>query len=380
VVRQYRLPGTDRGDMALLNEMKTRVQQVLARPGVRRVNDRTQRGVLNVLATNRATATIGFWLSPFGFNRERYAILTGRAAYRRNQDRVHATSPRLRRNIHRLEKALIMEPRRPRFALAYIAETVEAYELYQQDCSLTDAKLARWSTDVLHAYFAAVDKNDELEALETRFLVAAGEAPDSVEESHSPFLRGASPELTVAHEDLLNLAIRRRSVRWFEDRPVDRDLIDKALLVARQSPTACNRQPFEYRIYDDPGMVRKVAAIPFGAAGYHHNIPTVVVLVGKLDNFFSARDRHVIYIDASLSAMAFMLGLETVGLASSVINWPDFEPLERKMARVIGLEPYERVVMLLAVGHPRDDAGVPYSAKKSLEYLRSYNPVPGSST
>ncbi len=365
--------------MALLHNLKTRVQRVLARPRVRAVNERTQRRVLGLLATNRVTATIGFWLSPFGFNRERYAILTGRAAYRRNQDRVLATSPRLRRNIHRLEKALIMEPRRPTFALDYIAETVEAYELYQRDPTLTDAKLARWSTDVLHAYFAAVQTDDALAELQARFEAAAGQSPDPEVQPHSPFLRGDSPELTVSHEDLLQLAIRRRSVRWFEDRPVDRALIDKALLVARQSPTACNRQPFEYRIYDDPEEVRKVAAIPFGAAGYHHNIPTIAVVVGKLDNFFSARDRHVIYIDSSLSAMAFMLGLETVGLASSVINWPDFEPLERKMAAAIGLEPYERVVMLLAIGHPRPDAGVPYSAKKSLDYLRSYNPEPGTS-
>lgn len=360
--------------MSDLARVKRRVQGFLARPRVRSLNERTQRRVLDLLTTNRATATVGFWLSPFGFNRERYAILTGRAAYRQNQDRVIATSPRLRRNIHRLEKALIMEPRRATFALDYIGETVEAYELYQRDCSLADPKLSQWSTDVLHAYFDAVQKDERLVALEQRFLVAAGEAGDPDADVHAPYARAESPELSVSYDDLLQLAVRRRSVRWFEDRPVERDLLDKAMLVARQSPTACNRQPFEYRIYDDPAMVRKVAAVPFGAAGYHHNIPTVVVLVGRLDNFFSARDRHVIYIDSSLSAMAFMLALETVGLASSVINWPDFEPLERKMAATIGLEPYERVVMLLAVGHPRTDGRVPYSAKKSLEYLRTYNP------
>lgn len=368
--------------MAKLDVLKKRVQAVLARPRVRSANERFQRATLTLLAKNRATATIGFWLSPFGFNRERYAILTGRAAYRRNQDRMQATSPRLRRNIHRLEKALIMEPRRPTFALAYIEETVEAYEIYRANPPECDPKLARWSTDVLRAYFDAVETDAMLEGLRARFESAAGtpapwaEEPDDTAEVHAPFLRGDSPELSVSYDDLLQLAIRRRSVRWFQDRPVERELIDKALTVARQSPTACNRQPFEYRIYDDPDMVRRVAAVPFGAAGYHHNIPTIVVLVGKLDNFFSARDRHVIYIDSSLSAMAFMLGLETVGLASSVINWPDFEPLEHQMAKVIGLEPYERVVMLLAVGHPRVDSGVPFSAKKSLEYIRRYNPAP----
>lgn len=101
----------------------------------------------------------------------------------------------------------------------------------------------------------------------------------------------------------------------------------------------------------------------------------MIVLVGKQDNFASARDRHVIYIDSALSAMAFMFALETLGLASSVINWPDFEPLEAKMAKTIGLAPHERVVMLMAVGYPRADGGVPFSAKKSLPFLRRYNAV-----
>lgn len=363
--------------MVDLDKLKRSVQRFLARPRVRAASDRSNRMLLSILTRNRVIATIGFWLSPFGFNRERYAVLTGRAAYRRNQQRTIATSPQLRRNIHRLEKALIMEPRRPVFALDYIEETVEAFLTYRRDPAITDPSLDRWSEDVLREYFDAVQKDDRLEDLHRRFLEVAGHAenPDPSVDPHAPFKRKQSPELTIGYEDLHTLAMRRRSIRWFEDRPVPRELVDKALLIGRQSPSACNRQPFEYRIYDDPDLVRKVSAIPFGAAGYSQNIPTIVVLVGRQDNFFSARDRHVIYIDASLSAMAFMFGLETLGLASSVINWPDFEPLEAKMARTIGLEPYERVVMLMAVGYPRSDGGVPFSAKKSLEHLRSYNSV-----
>lgn len=368
--------------MSKLNVIKRRVQLFLARPTVRAASERGNRAVLGLLTANRVTATIGFWLSPLGFNRERYAVLTGKAAYHRNQRRPAATSPRLRRNTHRLEKALIMEPRRPVFALDYIEETVEAFEAYRRDPSTIDPSLARWSEDVLRAYFDAVEQDDHLAALHRRFLVAAGDRDPGLglEMDHAPFQRKQSPELSVSYEALLDLAMRRRSVRWFEDKPVPRELIDQALMVGRQSPSACNRQPFEYRIYDDPELVRRVASLPFGAAGYSQNIQTVVVMVGKQDNFFSARDRHVPYIDAALSAMAFMFALETLDLASSVINWPDFEPLERKMAKAIGLEPYERVIFLMAVGYPRSDGGVPFSAKKSLDFLRSYNVAPPASS
>ncbi|MDA6709794.1 hypothetical protein OSL02_26220, partial [Escherichia coli] len=78
--------------------------------------------------------------------------------------------------------------------------------------------------------------------------------------------------------------------------------------------------PYEYRIFDDPELVKVVADIPFGAGGYSHQIPTIAVVIGKLDSYFSPRDRHAIYVDGSLSAMTFMYALDTLGVSSCVIN------------------------------------------------------------
>src|SRR5262249_29618144 len=67
----------------------------------------------------------------------------------------------LRRNIHKLEKALIMKPRRELFALAYLGETVTSYA----DCvarlqagQLRDTDTLEWSRQVLTVYFAAIQK------------------------------------------------------------------------------------------------------------------------------------------------------------------------------------------------------------------------------
>jgi nitroreductase len=71
--------------------------------------------------------------------------------------------------------------------------------------------------------------------------------------------------------------------------------------------------------------------------------------------------------------MSFVLALETLGLASCCINWPDVESRERGMASLLRLEPDERVVMLIALGYPDPDAMVPASGKKSLDTVRRYN-------
>jgi nitroreductase len=106
-----------------------------------------------------------------------------------------------------------------------------------------------------------------------------------------------------------------------------------------------------------------------GTTGYAGNIPALVVLVGDWSCYPEERDRHVPYIDASLAAMQFMLALETLGLASCPINWPDIEPLERRMDRELGLPPHLRPVMLIALGYPDPTGGVPYSAKKGAGLL-----------
>ncbi len=145
-------------------------------------------------------------------------------------------------------------------------------------------------------------------------------------------------------------------------------------MVGAQSPSACNRLPFEFHIFDEPEMVKKVSSIPMGTKGFSQNFSAIVVVVGKLRAYFSERDRHVIYIDAALASMSFMFALETLGLSSCPINWPDIEECEKKMTSVlVDLEPDERVIMLISVGYPAPDGMVPYSQKKELDLLRRYN-------
>jgi nitroreductase len=231
---------------------------------------------------------------------------------------------------------------------------------------------------VLHHYFSAVAAHPTIERAKAQVESVTFPEHLSYESERGcqallPYLRDLSAAPTVGYPELYELAKRRRSVRWYRQETVPRELIDRAVLVAAQSPTACNRQPFQFRIYDEPEIVQKIVALPTGTPGYRENIPVVVVVVGQLSAYFDERDRHGIYIDASLAAMSFVLALESHGLSSCCINWPEIPALETRMATLLGLEPHERVVMLISVGYPDPTGMVAYSHKKSLSLLRSYN-------
>jgi len=154
---------------------------------------------------------------------------------------------------------------------------------------------------------------------------------------------------------------------------VERSKIDAALEVASQSPSACNRQPFLFRIFDDPHLTQQLIQIPYGLHGYGHNVPVLAVVVGQQRHFFDARDRHLIYIDSSLAVMAFLYALESQGLSACCVNWPEIEAHDLALTRLLNLAPDERPIMLIALGYPDPEGLVACSSKKSLESLRRYN-------
>ena len=311
-------------------------------------------------------------LTGTALGRERRYVRRGIRAYERSVD-SGTDLYLLRRNVHRIEKGLTMRPVRNDFAGAYIGETVDAFHGGVRSKVLAPQHPEfNWMYSVLSGYFdaTATSTRPAIASSRSKFRDAlTGIDPGSPESGPHP----AIPLIpTVKIDDFEALATGRRSVRWFTSESVSRDLVDRAVEIAAESPTACNRQPYRFEIFDDPTSTAKVAAIPMGTDGYEHQIPGLVVIVGNLSAFFDRRDRHLIYIDGCLAAMGLVYALEAQGVNSCCINWPDLPDREAEMRQLLGLQPYERVVMLIAYGYADPDALVPFSAKRLVDDIRRY--------
>lgn len=301
------------------------------------------------------------------FGREQRAVIAGRRRYHHRLGAVASSCPRLRRNIHRLEKGLVMRPLRPLFAQSYIAETVA--DLQRNWGQLATAE-QRWAVDVLARYFATVSSEPIIDEAKARFASLPAIARNEVHTlaEWAPRSHASLPPLTLGFDDFLLLCQRRRSVRQFLDQAVDAELLVQAVAAAALAPSACNRQPFLFRAFTGADAVA-IARLAMGTHGFADGIPALLVVLGDLACYPQEQDRHVIYIDGALAAMQLMLALETLGLASCPLNWPDIEPYERAMAEALALPPHLRPIMLLAVGHPDPEGLVPWSAKKSPDQL-----------
>lgn len=328
-----------------------------------------------MLSPTRFGARLYYGLLNPRFGRELQSVMRGRLRYQ-SQNRA-AQRTLLRRNIHRLEKGLIMRPRHPIFAQDYLGETIEAYQALTRQPEGLEEDLI-WATAVLQNFFDAVTEpsltTPGRQALATAlanhpWLTRRAEdsyQPSGLSQPRQPFSQERRTALQVSYEQLVSLCLRRRSVRWFTSDTVREELIQKAIAAASLAPSACNRQPFSYHWFSDPQRAAQIAGIAMGTSGYAHQIPSLLVLVGDLAEFPHERDRHLPYIDGALSAMQLMLALETLGLASCPINWPDIEMLERRMTHEMGLPPHQRPIMLIAVGYADPTGGVAFSSKKPV--------------
>jgi nitroreductase len=315
-----------------------------------------------VFKLNSFLASLWYFLFSRQFDREHQAVLAGKVAYQQSLKDIGETSVLLRRNVHRLEKGLIMQPRRDVFAEGFIGETVKIYQRAMTLGSL-DPDEKKWVTDVLTEYFNVV--RDTKVIAKAREIFNHSVQPSREEIKFIPYLFNSLPKSNIEYNDLQQLFIKRRSVRWYQDRAVPMELIEKAVNLATLAPSACNRQPYFFYISQNKEKAVEIAKCAGGTTGWVDNIPCTIVTVGDLSSYPNERDRHLIYIDGALAAMQLMLAFETLGLSTCSINWPDIESAEKKMEKLLNLKSYERPIMLMSVGFAQANGGIPYSQKKN---------------
>ena len=348
--------------------MKTR--QLLSK-----IKHRARLSTLAFFSKTRILSNLYYLIISNKFNREHQSTLAGRLAYYQNNFEINGSVTLLRRNIHRIEKGLIMEPRRDVFAEQYIAETIATYATAVESARAGGLE-QKWFSDVLKEYFSVVVDTPIIALARKAFQCVEGTRTEHPESNGSqsnnkkiPYNYDTIDQSNITFQELEKLFRERRSIRWYQNKPVQHELLKQAIDIATQAPSACNRQPFSFHISTTKEKAVEMASIAGGTTGFSDNVPCTIAIVGDLSAYPLERDRHLIYIDASLVAMQLMLALVTIGLSTCPCNWPDVEEREVKMQNLLRLKKHQRPIMLLCVGYPKKDGGVAFSQKKMSNTL-----------
>jgi nitroreductase len=189
---------------------------------------------------------------------------------------------------------------------------------------------------------------------------------------------------------------RRRSVRDFSDRPVERSVIEACLRAAGTAPNGANRQPWHFVVVSDPVTKQAIrqaaeeeerrfyeerateewleALAPLGTdwqKPFLETAPFLIAIFAEINRVTpSGKKLKNYYVQESVGiATGFLIaalhhaGLATLTHTPSPMNF---------LSRILKRPHNERPFLLLVVGYPTLEARVPQIEKKSLEQICSF--------
>src|SRR5690625_1399048 len=153
-------------------------------------------------ASSPRLSSFYYFLLSNQFKREQHAVLNGKVKHLREQKSEQSNYYSLVRNTHRIEKGLLMRPRKPVFALDYIEQTTNAF--LNLNGQYVEVAQYKWFKDVLSEYFEATKGHPKVDQLAQRFYSAIKdkETPQTPKKS-VPYKRIASekPDISYRSEE-----------------------------------------------------------------------------------------------------------------------------------------------------------------------------------
>ena len=178
--------------------------------------------------------------------------------------------------------------------------------------------------------------------------------------------------------DAQTCILTRRSVRVFQQEPVARELIEKAVTLASYAPSWKNTQISRYIAIEDAEK-RSYIGRTFCGAGHHNQniIDGCAVLIAQTfvksrsgferDGTYSTdRGEGWQYYDCGIAAQTFCLAAHDLGLATVVMGMFDRKGLEKYLE----VPEDQELMALIAVGKPAEVGSAP--KRKGTDILLSW--------
>lgn len=189
---------------------------------------------------------------------------------------------------------------------------------------------------------------------------------------------------------------RRRSVRHFDSKPVDRAVIDACLEAAHSAPSGANMQPWHFVVVTDPAVKTEIrahaekeerefyngraghewtkAVEPMGTGPIKPFLETAPYLIIVFQKNYAVTANHQrvnhYYVSESVGIAVGILvaGLQQAGVATLIHTPRPMGFLRKILNRPVN----ERACMIVVAGCPAGNAMVPSLKKKPFDQVVTY--------
>ena len=147
--------------------------------------------------------------------------------------------------------------------------------------------------------------------------------------------------------DVMDAISQRRSIRSYEDRPVEEEKLNAVLEAGRLAPSARNEQEWRFVVVRDPEMRSKMVAAANGQK-FVGEAPVVLVACAETDGRKMSCGEPAYPIDVAISLDHMSLKAVEEGLGTCWIGAFD----QAAVKKLLGIPDSIRVVELMPLGYP----------------------------
>lgn len=158
----------------------------------------------------------------------------------------------------------------------------------------------------------------------------------------------------------------RKSIREYTGELVPTALIDKAITLALNTPSVCNRQACKVYLLEDKERIDKLLAIQGGLTGYTEKINQVLILTVDRNYFYTVGERNQFYIDGGMFLMNMLYALHFYKIANCPANWGKLVKEEKLLKGIVDLHESEKIICIIPIGIAKDEFRVTLSQRREL--------------
>ena len=168
----------------------------------------------------------------------------------------------------------------------------------------------------------------------------------------------------------IDLLRRRRSIRRYEGRPVEREKLDLIIEAALRSPSSRSLNPWEFVVVTDRELLEKLSRSKAHGSAFLKNAPVGIVVCAD-------PERCDVWIeDCSIASIIIQLTAHDLGLGSCWIQirkrmHDDKKTAEEYVKEVLGISGNMVVESIIAIGYPSEEKA-PHP-KRSLQYEKIHS-------
>lgn len=153
---------------------------------------------------------------------------------------------------------------------------------------------------------------------------------------------------------LLELLQKRRSIRKFEQRAVEKEKIDQLLEIALRSPSSMSRNPWHFIVVEDAEKIEALSKVKAHGASFMKGAPLAIVIAADPEKC------DVWIEDCSIAAMMIHAGSCDLGLGSCWVQVRKREDNEGRgaednVAALVGLPEGIRTLAIMAIGYGAEE-------------------------